>query len=104
MDILQNIDTNVSSMVSSSFDAFISTKVKQAVEKKKEKFLADLNMCEEYPVYQPSNEFTEETFKLLKKVSESKYWGIVNINSSNFDYVKLNMKKKWKQLVRYLIN
>ena len=47
MDILQKIDTNVSSMVSSSFDEFISTKVKEAVEKEKEKFLADLNMCEE---------------------------------------------------------
>ena len=33
MDILQSIDTNVSSMVSSSFDEFISTKVKDAVEK-----------------------------------------------------------------------
>lgn len=55
MDILQNIDTNVSSMVSSSFDEFISTKVKQAVEKEKEKFLADLNMCEEeYPQFDES--------------------------------------------------
>jgi hypothetical protein len=52
MDILQSIDTNVSFMVSSSFDEFISTKVKEAVEKEKEKFLKDLNMCEEeYPVF-----------------------------------------------------
>ena len=47
MDILQNIDTNVSSMVSSSFDEFISTKVKEEVEKEKDKFLKDLNMCED---------------------------------------------------------
>lgn len=58
MDILQSIDTNVSSMVTSSFDEFISTKVKEAVEKEKEKFLEDLNMCEEeYPVNEVSGEF-----------------------------------------------
>ena len=55
MDILQNIDANVSSMVSSSFDEFISSKVKEAVEKEKEKFLNDLNMCgEEYPIFDES--------------------------------------------------
>jgi hypothetical protein len=61
MDILQNIDTNVSSMVSSSFDEFISTKVKEAVEKEKEKFLTDLNMCEEeYPFNKDIHEFMIE--------------------------------------------
>ena len=58
MDILQNIDTNVSSMVSSSFDEFISSKVKEAVKKEKEKFLTDLNMCEE--------EFLIDTSKEIK--------------------------------------
>ena len=53
MDILHNIDTNVSTMVSSTFDDFISTKVKEEIGKGKEKFLNDLNMCEEeYPVYE----------------------------------------------------
>jgi len=66
MDILQNIDTNVSSMVSSSFDEFISTKVKEAVEKEKEKFLADLNMCEEeYPHFDESKHKKFEACKLV---------------------------------------
>ena len=66
MDILQNIDTNVSSMVSSSFDEFISSKVKEAVEKEKEKFLADLNMCEEeYPHFDESKHKKFEACKLV---------------------------------------
>lgn len=66
MDILQNIDTSVSSMVSSSFDEFISTKVKDAVEKEKEKFLADLNMCEEeYPQFDESKHKKFEACKLV---------------------------------------
>ena len=91
MDILQNIDTNVSSMVSSSFDEFISTKVKEAVEKEKEKFLADLNMCEEeYPVYQPSNEFTEEIFESLKNKEE--YYPITGFSSNR--YITLETRGK----------
>ena len=66
MDILQNIDTNVSSMVSSSFDEFISTKVKDAVEKEKEKFLNDLNICEEeYPQFDESKHKKFEACKLV---------------------------------------
>jgi len=58
MDILKNIDTNVSSMISSSFDEYISKIVKEAVEKEKEKFLNDLNMCEEeYPFNKDIPEF-----------------------------------------------
>jgi hypothetical protein len=58
MDILENVNKNVSSMVTSSFDEFISTKVKEEVEKEKEQFLKDLNMCqEEYPVNEISDEF-----------------------------------------------
>ena len=92
MDILQSIDTNVYSMVSSSFDEFISTKVKEAVEKEKEKFLNDLNMCEEeYPVYQPSNELTEEIFESLK--NKEKYYPITGISSKSYSMVERNGKE-----------
>lgn len=94
MDILQKIDTNVSSMVSSSFDEFISTKVKDAVEKEKEKFLADLNMCEEeYPVYQPSNELTEENINLLKLSLELGY-KMVNKEHRDFYNILSHAKSK----------
>lgn len=94
MDILQSIDTNVSSMVSSSFDEFISTKVKEAVEKEKEKFLTDLNMCEEeYPVYQPSNELTEENINLLK-VSLELGWKMVNKEHRDFNNILSHAKSK----------
>lgn len=87
MDILQNIDTNVSSMVSSSFDEFISTKVKDAVEKEKEKFLADLNMCEEeYPQFDETKHTKFEACKL------------VNDNSLPFQGVTENSSRKFNKL------
>ena len=74
MDILENVNTNISSMVTSSFDDFISSKVKGAVEKEKTKFLKDLNMCEEeYPVFESSNGLTEEDIELLKSSLELGY-------------------------------
>lgn len=87
MDILQNIDTNVSSMVSSSFDEFISSKVKEAVEKEKEKFLADLNMCEEeYPQFDESKHKKFEACKL------------VNDNSLPFQGINENSSRKFNKL------
>ena len=87
MDILQNIDTNVSSMVSSSFDDFISTKVKEAVEKEKEKFLADLNMCEEeYPQFDESKHTKFDACKL------------VNDNSLPFQGINENSSRKFNKL------
>ena len=80
MNILQNIDTNVSSMVSSSFDEFISTKVKEAVEKEKEKFLADLNMCEE--------EFLTDTSKEIK--NNSSICNLGNVYGTGCCYVTKN--------------
>ena len=66
MDILENVNTNISSMVTSSFDEFISTKVKEEVEKEKDKFLKDLNMCEEeYPVFDESKHTKFEACKLV---------------------------------------
>ena len=94
MDILQSIDANVSSMVSSSFDDFISTKVKGAVEKEKEKFLNDLNMCEEeYPVFKPSNDLTEEDIELLKSSLELGY-KMVNKEHPDFKNVLSHAKSK----------
>jgi hypothetical protein len=53
-------------MVTSSFDEFISTKVKDAVEKEKEKFLEDLNMCEEeYPHFDESKHKKFEACKIV---------------------------------------
>ena len=96
MDILQSIDTNVSSMVTSSFDEFISTKVKDAVEKEKEKFLEDLNMCEEeYPVFEPSNGLTEEDIELLKSCLELGWNSkMPNKEHPDFQYVLSHAKKK----------
>jgi hypothetical protein len=66
MDILENVNTNVSSMVTSSFDDFISSKVKEEVEKEKEKFLKDLNMYEEeYPVFDEKKHKKFEACKLV---------------------------------------
>ena len=85
MDILQSIDTNVSSMVSSSFDEFISTKVKEAVEKEKEKFLNDLNMCEEeYPVFDESKNTKFEACKIVNDNSLP-FQGISEISSRRSD-------------------
>jgi len=80
MDILQKIDTNVSSMVSSSFDEIISTKVKEAVEKEKEKFLADLNMCEE--------EFLIDNSKEIK--NNSSICNLGNVYGAGCCYVSKN--------------
>ena len=94
MDILQNIDTNVSSMVSSSFDEFISTKVKDAVEKEKEKFLNDLNMCEEeYPQFDESKHTKFEACKLVNDNSlsyqtEPRKYEII----SNNEYILKNIR------------
>ena len=84
MDILKDINDNVSSLVGSSFDEFISMKVTEEIEKGKDKFLNDLNMCEEeYPVYEPSNELSEETFNSLKSIHELEYHSFVNRDHGN---------------------
>ena len=97
MDILQSIDTDVSSMVSSSFGDFISQKVKEEIEKGKGKFLNDLNMCEEeYPIFEPSNELTEEDIELLKSSLELGY-KMVNKEHPDFRYVISNAKRNIKE-------
>jgi hypothetical protein len=96
MDILENVNTNVSSMVTSSFDDFISSKVKGAVEKEKEKFLKDLNMCEEeYPVFESSNGLTEEDIELLKSPLELGY-KMFNKNHPSLDHCVQHAKQKTK--------
>ena len=68
MDILKDINDNVSSLVGSSFDEFISMKVTEEIEKGKDKFLNDLNMCEEeYPVY---DENKHQKFTACKIVND----------------------------------
>ena len=97
MDILESIDENVSSMVSSSFNEFISQKIKEEIEKGKEKFLSDLNMCEEeYPIFQPSNELTEQDIKILISSLELGY-KMVNKEHPDFRYVIPNAKRKIKE-------
>lgn len=113
MDILQNIDTNVSSMVSSSFDDFISTKVKEAVEKEKEKFLADLNMCEEEFLIDNSEEIKILELNGLEVSSshEAKYYITNNgkIYRQNSDelcegvkYLEINFKRDKTQTKKKL--
>tara|TARA_B100001094_G_scaffold59292_1_gene54777 strand:+ start:2375 stop:3382 length:1008 start_codon:yes stop_codon:yes gene_type:complete len=104
MDILQNIDTNVSSMVSSSFDEFISTKVKEAVEKEKEKFLTDLNMCEEeYPFNKDIPEFRIEGLcfpGLGAGASERAFYYITNLG--NIYYLPHDCDKNYQH--PYMLN
>ena len=96
MDILENVNANISSMVTSSFDDFISSKVKGAVEKEKEKFLKDLNMCEEeYPVFESSNGLTEEDIELLKSSLELGY-KMFNKNHPDLSLCVGAAKKKTK--------
>ena len=55
-DILTTINDDISTLISEKFQGFISDKVKQEVEKETDKFLKDLNMCEEeFPVFRISN-------------------------------------------------
>tara|TARA_X000000950_G_scaffold269484_1_gene348177 strand:- start:1105 stop:2535 length:1431 start_codon:yes stop_codon:yes gene_type:complete len=96
MDILKNIDTNVSSMVSSSFDEYISKKVNEAVEKEKEKFLADLNMCEEeFLIFDETKHKKFEACKLVNDNSllyqtEPRRTQVINNN----EYILKNIKIK----------
>ena len=96
MDILENVNTNISSMVTSSFDEFISTKVKEEVEKEKDKFLKDLNMCEEeYPVFDESKHTKFEACKLVNDNSlpyqtEPRKTHIINNN----EYILKNIRIK----------
>ncbi len=94
MDILKNIDTNVSSMISSSFDEYISKIVKEAVEKEKEKFLNDLNMCEEeYPVFDETKHKKFEACKLINDNSllYQNYLNKISINTDG-EYIFPDIK------------
>lgn len=117
MDILKNIDTNVSSMISSSFDEYISKIVKEAVEKEKEKFLNDLNMCEEEFLIDTSKEIKILELKGLEKEDFDTEYYITNKGEiykcssfekmNNIKYLErniayINTKHRKKPIIEYI--
>jgi hypothetical protein len=69
-DILTTIHDDISTLISEKFQGFISEKVKQEVEKETDKFLKDLNMCEEeFPVFRISN--TLDNYKEIYDIMKS---------------------------------
>lgn len=68
-NILNDITDNISIFVSDNFSKMISLKVKQEVENAKEKFLKNLNICEEeYPIYDESIHLKFKGNKINRKL------------------------------------
>ena len=75
-DILTTINDDISALISEKFQGFISDKVKQEVEKETDKFLKDLNMCEEeFPVFRISNKLDnyKEIYDIMKSCGSNLY-------------------------------
>ena len=75
-DILTTINDDISTLISEKFQGFISDKVKQEVEKETDKFLKDLNMCEEeFPVFRISNKLDnyKEIYDIMKSCGSNLY-------------------------------
>ena len=88
--IINSISSDVSAFVSDKFNEYISFKVKEEVEKEKEKFLKDLNMCqEEFPAY---NESQHKRLKACKITNDHE---IPYQKDGNRSYEIINTDKEY---------